>query len=441
MTTKHTRKPLKSWEGINFVTDPTYGDNGKGKVVDCLAKRAEMVIRTNGGANAGHTVTNEFGEFKFHLMPSGIFNPQAINVLSDTVVVDPLILAEEIIALKKAKFAVSKKNLLIAKNAHLVMPWHKMRDNLRETQRGKGKVGTTGRGIGPTYADRTERTGLRVGSLLEKDFKLQFSKELDRQRKFIRSIMGTEAEIDLDEKNILKELLVSKEIIGEMITDVMPIISDYYHEGKRILGEAGQGVMLDIDRGGYPFVTSSHPGIAGFNLATAIHPRDMARVIGVTKAYATRVGEGPMATELQDKIGDKIREVGHEYGATTGRPRRCGWLDIPILRYGIQAGGIDTLALTKLDIFDDFSEIDICVGYTVDGKKYDILPTADSVFLEKAKPIYKTISGWKKPTTNVRSFADLPLKAQQYIKKLETLTQVAIELVSVGPEREATMYR
>src|SRR3989344_2017976 len=404
---------LNEWEGTNFVTDPAWGDNGKGKVVDLMAQRAAMVVRVNGGPNAGHTVKNERGEFKFHLMPSGIFNPQAISVLADTVVVNPSILSKEITEVKKAGIEVGENNLLISRNAHLIMPWHRRRDNLREVARGGEKIGTTGQGIGPTYADRTERVGLKVGHLLRSDFNEMFDRELAWQEKLARSMSNSDTP-QYDREQILRNLEEAREVIAPMITEVLPVIWEYHDAGKRVLGEAGQGVLLDLDRGGYPYVTSSYPGIAGFNLATGIPPKEVARVIAVTKAYTTRVGEGPLPTELLNEMGDKIREKGDEYGTTTSRPRRCGWLDIPTLRYGVRVGGADSLALTKIDIFDEFSEVKICTGHEIDGVVYKTIPTADNHSMSRAKPIFETLPGWEKTTTGCRDFKNLPKNARRF---------------------------
>lgn len=467
MAERLTRGTLENWSGTNFVTDPTWGDNGKGKVVDLMAQRADLIVRINGGANAGHTVINEKGEFKLHLMPSGIFNPNAVCVLSDTVVVNPLILVEEISSLKKAGVEVGHKNLLISRNAHLVMPWHRSRDILREVARGSEKIGTTGQGIGPTYSDRTDRVGLRVGDLLNPNFERLFDREIQWQEKYTRAMSGQDllANIVIDERfagmsleeikqealkqaqesfykrdEVLADLLAAREVIAPLISNVLPVIWEYHDANKRILGEAGQGVLLDLDRGNYPDVTSSHPGIAGFNIATGLSPREVERVIAVTKAYTTRVGEGPLPTELKDNTGNAIREKGHEFGATTGRPRRCGWLDIPAIRYGSRVGGVDSLALTKIDIFDGFPEVMICIGYKVGNREYRMAPTGDLEFMRSATPIYETLSGWERDTTSAKNFKDLPQNARNYVERVQELMGLPIELVSVGAAREASIY-
>ncbi len=427
-----------TWNGIYVVTDPTWGDNGKGKIVDLLADRAEMSIRYNGGPNAGHTVRNQYGEFKFHLMPSAIFNPKALCILADAVVIDPKTLAEEILSIRKAGVKISAKNLMISRAAHMIMPWHRDRDNLRETVRGEGKIGTTGRGIGPTYADRTERVGLQMKDLVATDFKKRLENEMAWQEKLVALMKGKK--FIYDRKAVMQELSEAREVLAPLIADVMPKIDEYFQKGKRILGEAGQGALLDLDRGTYPYVTSSHPGIVGFSLTTGIPPKAVKKVVAVTKAYTTRVGEGPLPTELLNKDGEKIREVGHEYGTTTGRPRRCGWLDVPALRYGVQVAGADELALTKIDVYDGFAKVKICVGYEINGKRYTTIPSVDIDFLKNAKAIFEEMPGWQSPTSHIRDIKKMPKEAQAYIKKIEKLVGKPISIVSVGPAREETMY-
>lgn len=431
---------LSQWEGTNLVTDPSWGDNGKGRVVDELAQRAHLVVRTNGGPNAGHTVHNEQGEFKLHLIPCGIFNPEAICVLADTVVVNPISLAEEITSLRQKGIEVTSKNLLVSQNAHLIMPWHRKRDNLRELARGGEKIGTTGQGIGPAYGDRSERVGLRVEDLLRENFEQLFDRELLFQEKLARVMAGNEAK-KYDRDAIFEDLLKARETIAPLITYVLPVITKYHDSHKRVLGEAGQGALLDLDRGGYPNVTSSHPGLSGFCLATNISPQEVERVIAVTKAYSTRVGEGPLPTELDDEVGEEIREKGGEYGATTGRSRRCGWLDVPATRYGIRTVSANSLALTKLDIFDDFPEIKICVAYKIGNKYCATAPIDNGELMRIAEPIYETLPGWERPTSGCRDYYSLPLKAREFIQRTEELLGKPIELVSVGPNRGETIYR
>ena len=359
-------------KGTNIVIDTAWGDSGKGKFVDVFSHSADLVVRFNGGANAGHTVVNDYGEFKFHLIPTGIFNPNALSILAGSVALSPLTLVSEIEELRKKSVKISEKNLLISEYAHIIMPWHIARDTLRETARGASKVGTTGRGIGPLYADRTERIGVRMGDMLRENFEEIILRELAWQKQLISIMNVNNDDIYgemLDKDKILADFRAAKEVLAPMIGNPLPIIWKAQKEGANILGEGAQGMLLDIDLGTYPYVTSSHPGITGFSIATGLQQNDIQRVIGVTKAYQTRVGSGPMPTELTGKVGDKLRELGNEYGATTGRPRRCGWLDLPALRYSLQIGGINSIALTKIDILDGMDEIKICTHYEHNSRR------------------------------------------------------------------------
>ncbi len=438
------KKDIVAFRGTNIVIDTGWGDGGKGKIVDVLSGNADLVIRFNGGANAGHTVINQYGEFKFHLIPTGIFNPKTVSILMGTVAVDPLTLVEEIITLRAEGLEVSERNLMISEYAHLIMPWHIVRDNLRESARGREKVGTTGRGIGPLYADRTERVGLRVGDLLKPDFEKLLMRELTYQQRLIAA-MGNEGEsgqqIMPDEEKLIQDIQTAKEIMAPMIGSPMPIIWEAQDKGKIILGEGAQGMLLDLDLGSYPYVTSSHPGLSGFSIATGLQQRDIQRVIGVTKAYQTRVGEGPMPTELLDNRGEFLRSIGNEYGATTGRPRRCGWLDLPALRYSIRAGGVNSIALTKIDILDQIDELKICTYYQHNGKRYQVLPTADADFLTAAKPGFRAMPTWNTPTKGIKDYAAFPPNAQHYIEEIEKIIGIPVEIISNGPARDAVIFR
>ncbi|MBT3322616.1 MAG: adenylosuccinate synthase [Anaerolineae bacterium] len=431
-------------KGTNIVIDTAWGDSGKGKFVDVFSGDADLIVRFNGGANAGHTVVNDYGEFKFHLIPTGIFNPNALSILAGSVAISPLTLVEEINELREKGVSISPKNLLISEYAHMIMPWHIARDSLRETARGDAKVGTTGRGIGPLYADRTERVGVRMGDMLKENFEKIILRELDWQTKLI-ALMDTEEPStyleSLAPEKVLADFRAVQEILAPMIGNPLPLIWEAQKAGKEILGEGAQGILLDIDLGTYPFVTSSHPGVTGFSIATGLQQNDIARVIGVTKAYQTRVGEGPMPTELLGEVGDKLRELGNEYGATTGRPRRCGWLDLPSLRYSLQVGGVNSIALTKIDVLDGMDEIKICTHYEHNGKKYDTLPTADAVFMAEAKAIYKTMPKWDGATFGVKDFSDFPQEAQDYVQYIEDAVGVSVEIISNGPAREEVFYR
>jgi len=427
---------------ITHITDSQWGDTGKGKLVDLAAQHASVVIKTNGGANAGHTVQNEFGTFKLHLIPSGFANPQALCIVGTGCVVDPVEFEKEYRDIKER--VLSPAQFLISDKAHLVMPWHKVLDALREASRGKGAIGTTGRGIGPAYADRALRRGFRAGDMLKKSFIKDFALELEAQERLItwlKKELGEKyRESIFDNTMLIAEMKKTREILFPLIGNSYQAVQAAIDKKRIIVGEAGQGALLDLDLGGYPFVTSSHPGIIGFMISTGLKPSQVDRVIGSTKAYITRVGNGPLPTELLDMTGERLREVGHEYGATTGRPRRTGWFDVVATAYGCQVAGITEIALTKLDVLDRFETLKVCIGYEVNGKKYSRVIDSDPAWMEKAVPVYKEVSGWQEDTSAIRIFSDLPKRAKDYIHLLEKLVGVPIKVVSVGPEREATFY-
>lgn len=447
---------LENWEGNLFVSDLSWGDNGKGKAIDYLAEQADMVCRLNGGNNAGHTVDNQLGKFILHLISSGIFHPHVLNVLSGNVVVDPGSLVKEIDHLRSKGVAITGKNFIVADDAHLIMPWHKRRDQLNEVARGKGKIGTTGRGIGPTYGDRTERTGLRVRDLVSKDFDERFDEEFKWQERLVRlmsagtSLRGRVTFVlgelpifsqrfrPFDRKQILEEMHQAADALRPIVTSVIPIIYEYREAGKKILGEPGQGALLDKDRGTYPYVTSSQPGIAGFCAATGIPPKEV-HTIGIVKAYFTRVGEGPFPTELKNETGAHIQKVGVEVGATTGRPRRTGWLDGPAASYGANVCGADASGLTKLDVLTGIKELQICSGYRHDGRIYTTAPGVDVEFMNQVEPVYTSLDGWTEDITQVTRYNDLPLNAKKYVRKAEEVIGRPLEFLSVGPSRRQTI--
>lgn len=448
------------------VTCNQWGDTGKGKLTDEGAQYADIVIKTNGGANAGHTVNNEYGEFKLHLMPGGFANPEALSVIGTHVAVDPLQLSQEYDEINSR--VPHTPNLLISNKAAVVMPWHIALDGI-----GGDGIGTTKRGIGFTYADRALRRGFLMGDLNKENFYERFADEYDYQlhniefqaTEVINNIHQRlkkvqhegqeerlEAKLDaLAESQKKGWLPTSEEILFQykdvseklrpMIGNTAPRIRQAYVNKKVVLGEAGQGALLDLDYGGYPFVTSSHPGVAGFMISTGLGAHEIGRVIGSTKAYMTRVGEGPMPTELEDDMGEYLREHGKEYGATTGRPRRTGWLDAMATKYGAQTSGVTEIALTKLDILDELPYINIAVGYEIDGKQYSQLEDMDPEIMEKAKPIYEIVDGWSQEITGVRSYEDLPENAKNYVSKVEKLVGLPVSVISVGPKREQTIYR
>ncbi len=423
------------FKGINVVVDTLWGDSGKGKIVDLAAQHVDMVIRFAGGSNAGHTIKNEKGLFKLHLIPSGIFNPKALNIIDSGVVLNPESVAQEITDLCKQGIKVTRENLRISGRATVVMPWHILRDQLKDKQ---GKIGTTGRGIGPTYSDRTSREGLRVNDLYAPDFSDKLNNELKKQNKILTQLLGAKP---MSAKKIIDSLKKARSILKPYVDSTFPIIHEYKSKKKTILGEGAQGALLDISLGGYPYVTSSHPTVAGFALSTGIQDHHVDNVIGVTKAYATRVGGGIMPTELFDKHGEQLREIGAEYGATTGRPRRCGWFDLPAVRYGIVVSGARSIALMKLDVLDGFKAIKVCTGYRINNKTYAIPPDVDAATLKDAKPIYFSLKGWEQKTSGITSFDKLPLNARRYIKYLETALKLPVAIVSVGAGRNQTIIR
>lgn len=438
--------------GSTLITDTGWGDAGKGKITDELASSlasGDIVVRYNGGPNAGHTVKNKKGEFKLHGVSSGIFNPDVLCVTTGNVLINPLSLIEELELLKKAGVKISKSNFLLSQDSHMIMPWHKVRDTLSEKARGGSKIGTTGQGIGPAYSDRTARVGLRLKDLLRKDLAALVKQELVFQERLVR-LMDGEALVSeggkalqdtayLDEKQILKDLEKARDVLALFITNTLEVIWRAHEKKRAILAEGAQGALLDLDLGGYPYVTSSHPGLPGFTLSTGIHQVD--RVIGVAKAYTTRVGEGPMPTELFDADGKHMQDVGHEFGATTGRPRRCGWFDVPAMQYGAKIAGVTEIALTKLDVLDSLQELKVCLGYTIAGKQVNRLTGFDYEQLAEAKPVYETLAGWEDKTSEIREFTKLPKNAQAYVNRLQELVGVPIKIVSISPERGETIYR
>jgi adenylosuccinate synthase len=411
-----------------------WGDEGKGKVIDVLTENSDVIVRYQGGNNAGHTV--EVGDQKYvlHLIPSGILYPGKLNIIGNGVVVDPLALLGEIDHLQKRGIAVNG-NLLVSDRANLVLPYHRLLDTLREKQKGKGKIGTTGRGIGPAYSDKVARTGIRVVDLLSPD---QFAEKL---RFKVRETNEIARAFDLPQLNFKKinaEYMDAAKKLKRYIADTIKLLNRFERDGKEILLEGAQGTMLDIDFGTYPFVTSSNTTAGGACAGTGIPPHRISRVVGVMKAYTTRVGEGPFPTELHDAQGSMLRETGREFGATTGRPRRCGWFDAVATRYSVMVNGIDELAVTKMDVLDSLPKIKVCVAYKLDGKVTDAVP-ADVEALARCVPVYQEFDGWMASTKEAREFDDLPRKAQAYLKKLAQLTGARLSIVSVGAKRAETI--
>lgn len=404
---------------ITVVIGTHFGDEGKGKIVDYLAKDCHMVVRYNGGNNAGHTIISPQGKLVLHLIPAGIFNPDCICVIGPGVVIRPGSLYAEIDALNKIGVDL-KGRFFISSRAHLVMPWHLALDELEDRKR---KIGTTKRGIGPTYSDKIARNGIRAGDVLLSDFKEKIKKLFEERNKFIKR------EYNFTISEDLNEWLSTEEKIGEYIIDTEPVIWNAVESQKNILLEGAQGTLLDIDFGTYPFVTSSSTTASGACQGSGIPPMRIDRVIGVVKAYTTRVGEGPFPTEIKDKTSRMMREKGEEYGATTGRPRRCGWLDGVLLRYAVKLSGITSLALTKLDVLSGFEKIKICEAYRIGDRRHNYPPFN----IKDVQPLYKTLPAWDDIEDK------LSRNALDFIKAIEDISGIKVGIVSTGPKRDATI--
>ncbi len=418
-----------------LIIGSQWGDEGKGKIIDSLSAKADYVVRFHGGNNAGHTVINKYGTFPLHLVPSGIFS-KATACITNGTVLDLEVLAEEIEMLEKAGIKV-KGRLLISPRCHIIMPYHKLLDGLYEKAKGKNKIGTTGRGISPVYADKITHDGIRIFDLLVPE---QFSEKLAMQLKIKNPILKTFGEKPFKQSEIEKSLLKAFAKIKPYIKEPHPVLLKATKQNEHILFEGAQGVFLDNDWGTYPFVTASTVLTGGINAGASVPVQGISDVLGVVKAYTTRVGEGPFPTELFDKDGEDLRKEGAEFGTTTGRARRCGWFDAELVKFACELNGYTSMAITKLDVLDTFKKIKICTGYTYRGKAvryYD----GDAVFLTKIKPVYKTVPGWNQSTKGVTTFESLPKEAQNYIKELENLVGVKASLISTGPEREAIIVR
>ncbi len=415
---------------VTAIVGAQWGDEGKGRIVDYLAQRADLVVRYQGGDNAGHTVVNAQGTFRLHLIPSGIFNPQALCLLGSGMAINPARLIEEIDVLQAG--GVSLARLAVSSGAQMLMPYHVQLDQAEEMARGGAAIGTTGRGIGPAYADKAARNGLRIGDLQHPDY-LRTRLELVLPR-INRALVNLGAPAyDLDA--LLATCAGWAEALSPLIVDPLPLLRDALQGERQILLEGQLGVMRDLDWGIYPYVTSSNPIAGGASAGAGLPPAAINRVIGVVKAYSTCVGAGPFPTELHDATGQHLREVGGEYGATTGRPRRCGWLDIVALRRAAWLNGFTGLAITKLDVLDDLAEIRICTGYQVGGEITTELP--HTALLPQVQPVYETWPGWQTATTGLRRWQDLPAAAQAYLQRIAGLTGTPIQYVSVGAERRA----
>jgi len=414
-----------------------WGDEGKGKVIDLLAEGVDFVVRYSGGNNAGHTVVIGDQRYALHLLPSGILRDNIVNVLAGGVVIDPWHLVSEIEKLRAVGIRVEPgENLLISNSAHLILPHHRLQDQAMEELRGKGKIGTTGRGIGPAYQDRANRSGLRFGDLADPGRLAERLRQVVGEKNLWLEPLGQDR-VDVDE--LLPALLETVEVLWPAGCDTSALLRRWLREDRAILFEGAQGLMLDVDIGTYPYVTSCSVGLGGVASA-GVSPRAIDRVILVAKAYTTRVGEGPLPTELHDETGQRIRDQGHEYGTTTGRPRRCGWLDAVALRYACEASGGDELYLTNLDVLSGFDVVRVGTSYEIDGESYEVFP-AGSPKLDTVRVQYEDLPGWDEDITGCRSFTALPAAAQAYVDFLEKTIGVAIPLVSVGPGRDQVIPR
>jgi adenylosuccinate synthase len=415
-----------------------WGDEGKGKIVDILAESSDIVVRFNGGANAGHTVVDGDKKFALHLIPSGAIRPSVACVIANGVVVDPEVLLGEIDQLAKAGISLDKR-LFISQNAHVVLDYHKTEDKLREESLGKNKIGTTNRGIGPCYADKAGRTNaVRIADLTDLPaLKTRLQCIIEYKNKIFAALYNAEP-ISVDE--IYKKCQLYSRRLSPYIADTTEYLHNSIDHGKSILFESAQGSLLDLDHGTFPFVTSSNSSSLGLPSGCGVPGQLVKKYLGVVKAYTTRVGAGPFPTELNNDIGQYIRDKGHEYGTTTGRPRRCGWFDAVVVAYSVKIGAIDSIAMLHLDTLSGLKELQICKAYTIDGQKVTFFPSEISR-LAKAVPVYDKMPGWDDDITNVTDYKDLPKNAQKYIERIEKIIGVKIEMIGVGPKRDQTILR
>ncbi len=410
-----------------------WGDEGKGKIVDFLSQDADVVVRYQGGSNAGHTIEIGAERYVLHLVPSGILYPDKTCVIGNGLVIDPTGLVHEIKELEKRGIKTAGR-LHVSDRAHAVIPYHKALDAARENRLSAGsKIGTTQRGIGPAYSDKATRSGIRMGDLLDKNLEVRLTERLTEKNEQLVALGAA----PLDIQKVLAEVLEAANFLAPYITDTVKLLNEAYKGKKEILFEGAQGTMLDIDFGTYPFVTSSNPTSGGACVGTGLPPRAVERVLGVIKAYTTRVGEGPFPTELLDATGEDLRKRGREFGATTGRPRRCGWFDAVVARYSAMVNGVDFWAITKLDVLDEMETIKICVAYECDGQRYETVPACIAT-LERCKPIYQEYPGWMTPTSGIKSYDELPVKAKEYVQALCDISGVPMGVLSVSPKRHST---
>lgn len=418
---------------VDVLLGLQWGDEGKGKVVDVLTPKYDIIARFQGGPNAGHTLEFDGIKHVLHTIPSGIFRKDTLNIVGNGVVIDPVIFKQEIDNLDPFNLPI-KESLLISKKAHLILPTHRLLDAASEKAKGKEKIGSTLKGIGPTYMDKTGRNGLRVGDIFSPNFKEKYQKLVDKHLGILEHHQG----FDFDLNELEPAFFEGIECLKSLTTiDSEQFINDALKSGKKILAEGAQGTLLDIDFGSYPFVTSSNTVTAGTCTGLGVAPTKIGNVVGIFKAYCTRVGSGPFPTELHDEVGENIRKAGGEFGATTGRPRRCGWIDLPALKYAIMINGVSELSMMKADVLDDFEEIKVCTHYIINGKKVDYFPfDINDVEIE---PVYRSFKGWKTDLTKLTSYNQAPKALTEYVDYLEKELEVPIKTVSVGPDRTQTL--
>lgn len=415
------------------VVGTQWGDEGKGKITDYLSEKAEVVARYQGGNNAGHTIVFKDKKYKLHLIPSGIFYEDKLCVIGNGMVIDPKALVEELNYVKEQGFSTA--NLRISNRAHVILPYHIRLDLVEEESKGSNKIGTTGKGIGPAYMDKAARVGIRIADLLEpEEFKVKLTRNLEEKNRIFERVYEVEG---FTLEQIYREYMEYAEILRPYVEDTSVTLNDALDNGKRVLFEGAQGVMLDIDQGTYPFVTSSNPIAGGVCIGSGVGPSKIQRVVGVAKAYTTRVGDGPFPTELNNDIGNHIREVGNEYGTTTGRARRVGWFDSVVVRHARRVSGITDLSLNSIDVLTGIESLKICTAYEYKGKLIDEYPASLRV-LADCTPVYEELPGWTEDITKVTSLDDLPLNARHYIERVSQLTGIPLSIFSVGPDRDQT---
>ncbi|PKD43032.1 adenylosuccinate synthase [Rhodohalobacter barkolensis] len=423
---------------VRIIIGAQWGDEGKGKIVDLLSAESDYVVRYQGGANAGHTLKFDDKTIVLHLIPSGMFNGDSKCIIGNGVVIDPIALVEEIKEVEELVDIDLKERLYISSSAHVILPYHKVLDQVKEKSRGSDAIGTTGRGIGPAYVSKVSRIGIRMGDLLNQtELEDKIRKNLADINDALKHVYS-EPELDADE--MINQLKPAIETIKNYICNTTQILHEAIEAKEPILLEGAQGSLLDVDHGTYPYVTSSSPTAGGACTGSGIPPLAITHSLGITKAYCTRVGNGPFPTELDNESGEKLRKNGQEFGATTGRPRRCGWLDLVALKYAVRLNGMNELALTKLDVLDDFESIKVCTHYELDGSQIDHFPS-DTAEVERLKPVYKSFPGWETSTRNISSFDDLPENAKTYIQFIEEFIGVDFTIISTGPKRTETIVR